>query len=529
MKSEEHAAEPARAELRGAGGVALKPAPPAPRRAPSVAAPQETSAAAADASSVASQLSQMQRHGSLGTTVVRARAPGASRRGRGAYEREPLTHEGRVLLMTLAAGAPAVVVSLVLLWVGDYTPKVFWTLGVLIACFWLGFSFAVQGRVVRPLQTVSNLLASLREGDYSFRARGGRGDDALSEVIREINALGGTMREQRIGALEATALLRTVMAEIDVAIFAFDPEGRLRLVNRAGERLLATPEERASGRTSEELGLEDCLRVSESDETHTLTKAFPGDGVARRWGVRQSSFRERGVPHQLLVIGDLSRPLREEELKAWQRIVRVLGHELNNSLAPIKSIAGSLLSLLAREPLPADWREDVRSGLDVVSARAESLSRFMESYARLARLPPPKLAPVELGSLVRRVAGLETRVKVYVMQGPEQTIEADADQLEQLLINLVRNAADASLVTNGSVRVGWRGTGNDHVELWVEDEGLGIANTSNLFVPFFTTKPGGSGIGLVLSRQIAEAHGGTLTLENRRGAHGCTANLRLPI
>jgi signal transduction histidine kinase len=215
-------------------------------------------------------------------------------------------------------------------------------------------------------------------------------------------------------------------------------------------------------------------------------------------------------------------------LKAWQRIVRVLGHELNNSLAPIKSIAGSLASLLAREPLPGDWRDDVRSGLDVVAARAESLSRFMESYARLARLPSPRLSSVELGPVVRRVAGLETRLKVEVLAGPELTLRADADQLEQLLINLVRNAADASLVTNGAVRVGWRG-GNGHVEVLVEDEGLGLANTTNLFVPFFTTKPGGSGIGLVLSRQIAEAHGGALTLENRRGARGCEARLRLPV
>jgi two-component system nitrogen regulation sensor histidine kinase NtrY len=432
--------------------------------------------------------------------------------------------------MALAAGAPGVVVSLLLLWAGGYTPKVVWTLAALVVCFWLGFAFAVRGRVVRPLQTVSNLLAALGEGDYSFRARGGRGDDALSEVVREINALGQTMRDQRIGALEATALLRTVMSEIDVAVFAFDPERRLRLVNRAGERLLARPEERAAGRTAEELGLADCLNVRETDGTLTLAKAFPGDGGhLRRWGVRRSSFRERGVPHQLLVIGDLSQPLREEELKAWQRIVRVLGHELNNSLAPIKSIAGSLSSLLAREPLPEDWREDVRGGLDVVSARAESLSRFMESYARLARLPSPKLAAVELGDVVRRVAGLETRVHVEVEEGPEQTLSADRDQLEQLLINLVRNAADASLVTGGSVRVGWRGTSNGHVEIWVEDEGLGLANTSNLFVPFFTTKPGGSGIGLVLSRQIAEAHGGALTLENRRGARGCEARLRLPI
>ncbi|HYY96939.1 MAG TPA: PAS domain-containing protein, partial [Pyrinomonadaceae bacterium] len=456
--------EVSREALGGAGGVEVKPAPLASRRASTTPAVQEASPVAREASAAAVQTSQSPQQSSPESYDGRGRASEAARRGTPQRAHEPLSHEGRVLLMTLAAGAPAVVVSLALLWVGDYTPKVFWTLGVLIACFWLGFSFAVQGRVVRPLQTVSNLLASLREGDYSFRARGGRGDDALSEVIREINALGGTMREQRIGALEATALLRTVMAEIDVAVFAFDPDGRLRLVNRAGERLLARPEERASGRTAEELGLEDCLRVRESDETHTLTKAFPGDGgVVRRWGVRRSSFRERGVPHQLLVIGDLSRPLREEELKAWQRIVRVLGHELNNSLAPIKSIAGSLISLLSREPLPADWREDVRSGLDVVSARAESLSRFMESYARLARLPPPRLAPVGLGPLVRRVAGLETRVKVEVSPGPEQTIEADADQLEQLLINLVRNAADASLVTRGAVRVGWRGTNNGHV------------------------------------------------------------------
>jgi nitrogen fixation/metabolism regulation signal transduction histidine kinase len=431
--------------------------------------------------------------------------------------------------MALAAGAPAVAVSLALLWADDYTPKVFWTLLTLIVCFWLGFSFAVRGRVVRPLQTVSNLLAALREGDYSFRARGGRGDDALSEVIREINSLGSTMREHRVGALEATALLHTVMAEIDVAVFAFDPGGRLRLLNRAGERLLARGPERALGRTAAELGLADCLRVSDDEESHTLTKSFPGDGgVLRRWGVRRSAFRERGIAHQLLVVADLSRPLRAEELRAWQKIVRVLGHELNNSLAPIKSIAGSLASLLAREPLPEDWREDARSGLDVVSARAESLSRFTESYARLARLPPPRLAPVEVGRLVRRVAGLETRLRVEVADGAEQTVSADADQLEQLLINLVRNAADASLVTGGAVRVGWRVAGGQ-VEIFVEDEGLGLASTANLFVPFFTTKPGGSGIGLVLSRQIAEAHGGTLTLENRKGRRGCEARLRLPL
>jgi signal transduction histidine kinase len=135
---------------------------------------------------------------------------------------------------------------------------------------------------------------------------------------------------------------------------------------------------------------------------------------------------------------------------------------------------------------------------------------------------------LNIGALVRRVASLETRLPVKVVAGPELVINADDVQLEQLLINLVRNAVDASMETSGSVGVGWT-QNNGQVEVWISDEGPGLANTANLFVPFFTTKAEGSGIGLVLSRQIAEAHGGTLTLENRPGLRGCEALLRLPL
>jgi signal transduction histidine kinase len=254
--------------------------------------------------------------------------------------------------------------------------------------------------------------------------------------------------------------------------------------------------------------------------------SFPGG--AGRWEVHRGVFRERGAPHQLLVLSDLSRALREEERQAWQRLLRVLGHELNNSLAPIKSIAGSLEGLVAREPRPVDWKEDMQRGLGVISSRAASLGRFMEAYSRLARLPLPRLQPLSVSALVKRLVGLETRINIALSPGPEITLRADGDQLEQLLINLLRNAVDASLETGGGVTVGWRKMGAQ-LELWVDDEGPGLSNTSNLFVPFFTTKPGGSGIGLVLSRQIAEAHGGSLTLENRRGARGCQARLRLPL
>jgi nitrogen fixation/metabolism regulation signal transduction histidine kinase len=432
-------------------------------------------------------------------------------------------HDRRILLMALASGFPAVLIALILLWNGDQPARVQWTLSVLIIGFWLGFSHALRERVVFPLQTLSNLLAALREGDFSIRARGAARDDPLGEAMLEVNFLGQILREQRLGALEATTLLRTVMAEIEVAIFAFDGDQKLKLVNRAGERLLAQPAERLIGRSATDLGLVDCLS---GETTRTLQMSFPrGSG---RWEVHRSTFREHGAPHQLLVLSDLSRALREEERQAWQRLVRVLGHELNNSLAPIKSIAGSLESLVVREPQPPDWKEDMSRGLGVIAARAASLNRFMEAYSRLARLPLPRLQPVSVSSLVNRVVSLETRMNVDVSSGPEITIRADGDQLEQLLINLVRNAVDASLETGGGVTVGWRRI-TGQIEVWIEDEGPGLSNTSNLFVPFFTTKPSGSGIGLVLSRQIAEAHGGTLTLENRTDGHGCEARLRLPI
>ncbi|HTM48258.1 MAG TPA: ATP-binding protein [Bryobacteraceae bacterium] len=434
-----------------------------------------------------------------------------------------MKHEGSILLMAVAAGLPGSLVALILLWTGDHAPKLQWTLTVLIVGLWCGFAFAVRRRVVFPLQTVSNLLAALREGDYSIRGRHFRTDDALGGVMNEVNALGETLREQRLGALEATTLLRTVMSEIDVAIFTFDHQHRLRLVNRAGERLLARTSEQLLGREAEELGLQDCLQ---GEPTRTLQAAFPG-GIGR-WGVRRGAFREHGLPHQLLVLTDLSKALRDEERLAWQRLLRVLGHELNNSLAPIKSIAGSLKTLFAREPRPADWQDDVRRGLDVIAGRSEALSRFMEAYSRLARLPPPRIQSVDVESWIRRGAGMETRLAVALAPGPPLRIPGDPDQLDQLLINLLRNAADAALETGGGVTVGWRRNGTA-VEILIEDEGPGLAATANLFVPFFTTKPGGSGIGLALSRQIAEAHGGALTLENRTGARGCQAKLKLPL
>ncbi len=417
---------------------------------------------------------------------------------------------------------PAVIIAMSILWFGNFTSKVQWTLTILIFASAAGFISAARDNVVHPLRTMSNLLAALREGDYSIRARGARADDALGEVLLEINTLGETLRVQRLGAFEATALLRTIMAEIDVAVFTFDPDRRLRLVNRAGEDLLAQTIDKLLGKTAKDLGLEACY---DADQDEPLTLSFPGG--SGRWGVRRSTFREHGLPHELIVLTDLSRTLREEERRAWQRLVRVLGHEMNNSLAPIKSLAGSLETLLRREPMPHDWKDDAESGLKSIGSRADSLSRFMQAYTQLTKLPPPQKEDVDLTELVERVVNLEPRLKVQIVPGPRLRIQADRAQIEQVLINLVHNAVDAALETKGAVAIRWREAG-DCTEVIVHDEGEGIMNPANLFVPFFTTKPGGSGIGLTLSQQIAEAHDGALTLTNRKDRTGAEAVLRLP-
>lgn len=415
-------------------------------------------------------------------------------------------------------------VALVLLFTEDFAARTQWTLGGLVVGVWLVGGFAVRERVVRPLQTLSNLLAALGEADYSTRARGAKPDDALGLAYWEVNQLTDTLRVRRLESVEAEALLGRVIAEIHAAIFAFDGDGALRLVNRAGETLVGRPAGVLIGHPAADLEL---ARYLEGPDERIEEVVFPGK--AGRWEIRRRQFRQGGLPHQLLVINDLSAVLREEERQAWRRLVRVLSHEINNSLAPIKSIAESLRGVLDRDAgrRTADADEDFARGLAIIAERSESLRRFMASYARLARLPSPTIGPVRIKELVHRVAALDRRRPVQVREGPDVLVQADADQMEQLLINVISNAVDAALETEGDVTATWT-VERMAVEIEVDDEGPGLPDPANLFVPFFTTKPGGSGIGLVLSRQIAEAHGGSLTVENRTDRSGCTARLRLP-
>ncbi len=448
--------------------------------------------------------------------------------------------EARVRIYCLILCAPIVALCIALLRRSSFTVQA--TVVGLVALTLLMVSSLLLEEVVRPLQTLANVVASLREDDYSFRARGSRRDDALGELSTEINALADLLQSQRLGELEATALLRRVIASIDAPVLAFDQNRRLRLLNPAAERVLALDLRKDAGHPAEELDLAHLL-----DEPDEGVIALNGGGTqpdvrkAGRWMVRRSGFRQRGVPHTLLLLSDVSTVLREEERVAWQRLIRVLGHEISNSLAPIKSIAGSLRARLPAGAESLDGSADFVRGLTIIEGRAESLNRFVQAYRQLAQLPAPVMRQFALRPLLERVVALETRMDVALAGAAQIDLVADPDQLEQLLINLVKNAVEAvqsakeeSQKETAAAAVGPPVTiraqsSRDAVTIQVEDTGLGLTNTANLFVPFYTTKRNGSGVGLALVRQIAEAHGGTVSLRNREDTPGCVAEVRLPI
>jgi two-component system nitrogen regulation sensor histidine kinase NtrY len=443
-------------------------------------------------------------------------------RTRPVLRRDGRPFQVRIVLLALAGGLPALVLSLLLLRELPVPDSVLRLIAIVLVLFWAGFAVAVHRATVEPMRSIANLLEALRGGDYAVRGRHARKGDALGDVVLEANRLGATLRSQRFEALEASALLNKVLAEIDVAVLAFDGDDRIRLANRAAGTLLRRHPEALLGLSAAEAGFENLLEGPPvSSEAHT----FPGR--AGRWQVMRETFREAGRQFRLLVVTDLSQALRDEERRAWRRLIRVIWHELNNSLAPIKSVIETSRDALAAGPPDAAEREELARNLALVAERAESLRRFLSRYSELARMPEPTIAHCDVAALLKQVAAVQQPGRVQYAAADGLELRADADQLQQALINLVRNAVEAT--PEGAEPVELRALrGKDSVVFEVEDNGPGVANPDNLFVPFFTTKPGGSGIGLVLARQVAEAHGGTLSLQNRSDRSGCLARLAIP-
>jgi two-component system nitrogen regulation sensor histidine kinase NtrY len=434
--------------------------------------------------------------------------------------------ERRVRILCLLIAAPAFALAAIMLWRAKFSGGMVTTLLGGAAVLSLIAAGVLMDQIIRPLQTLANVVSALRESDYSFRARGGRQLDALGELALEINEFADLLQAQRLGELEATALLRCVISSMDAPVLAFDPEHRLRLINPAAENIFHLIAGRDLGTSADDLRLAGLL-----DQPDRGIMVLAGKGYPVHWMVRRSNFRQGGIPHTLLVLSDVSIALREQERDAWQRLIRVIGHEINNSLTPIKSIAGSLRSWILAKTDDGGFTLD--RGLKIIENRAESLNRFIQAYRQLAQLPPPAMRPVSLHSLIERAAALENRVTIHFQPGAGVVLQLDPDQIEQLLINLLRNAAEAALArfpeapAKAEVTISWK-VAPQAVIVRIQDNGIGLTNPSNLFVPFYTTKPGGSGIGLALARQICEAHGGVLQVANRLEGTGCDAEVRLP-
>lgn len=373
-----------------------------------------------------------------------------------------------------------------------------------------------------PFQTLANFVHALHQGDYTQRVVAYPTGDALGTLQKEINHLADVLQNNRFAVVESSRRFQYLVDQLEAGVVAFDENQQLCWANVHFCRLYGKSCEELIDRSVEDLGLE---ALWTSGNGRTLWLDLPEK--SSRFLLQTKAFREDGRPQRLFLLTDLKHPLREEERTAWRRLIRVLGHELNNSLTPITSLAQSLKQRVQRADLPEEWRESSGEALDIIIDRARRLNRFVEEYAKLAKLPEPQREETEVGSLVNRACRLIQHPGLHVEPGASCRIRVDPGQIEQLLINVLRNAIQACPADSGQVRVHWKQESSD-VVIRIDDNGPGIENPENLFVPFFSTKPGGSGIGLVLCRQIAEANGGTVHLQNRPEG-GARATIALPL
>lgn len=427
--------------------------------------------------------------------------------------------ESKITLWIVSVGTMTLLLLCYLLWVSDVRVLIVVTLLPLYLIAWLYMALHVRNLLLRHFRSLANMVEGLREGEFSVRLAPTESNSAWNEIYYELNQLASQYQNENVGTVEANILVEKLLSEFDAPVFVFDRNTRLTHCNIIAGRLFDKSPTKLIGLNVPQLNMDELL----DEESGTVIEHwFPTKGG--RWELRKNVFMQQGKRYTLIFLNDISRALREEERQAWSRLIRVLGHELNNSLASVMSVCETLIRRLGDDKTP-QWCQHYERALNLIHERSGSLLKFTDAYARLAKLPKPQSRTIDLLATLNRMANL-VEGNFKVINTAAFHINADPEQLEQLLINVMKNAVEAS-AADATIYIEW--FEHPHgVKLHIIDEGTGLPSSGNLFVPFFTTKENGNGIGLFLCRQIAEGHGGTLQLRNRQDAQGCVAELWLP-
>jgi PAS domain S-box-containing protein len=457
-----------------------------------------------------------------------------------AYSKDNVSFEVKLIRYLLVAALVPTLILMLAFW--QFKASLYLSLLILLLLGSL-ITYCVymtQKKMSSQLRSLANLLTGLSEGDYSMRGVKHQKDGALAELIEQINNLTNTMAEHRFIAHESQLLVTKVIQHIDVAIIAIDQNKHIALLNPAAEKLLATTQKEALGKPLAGYNATELLSIKEQQLIELSFAPQQGN-----YQVIHDHYREQGQQHDLYFITNVHGLLREHERQAWQNLIRVLSHEINNSLSPIASIASTLKIQATKQNLDSMYADN----LSIISKRASSLKNFIGSYRQISFLPEPQKVSTNLAHIMNQLQPLFPHRKLEFNHSFNRELFIDIVQIEQVMINLIKNADEAMKIVeiNNYQKPSSSFTGDSinknnssvitidiyvkqhNVVIKITDQGTGIRNSENLFTPFYSTKKQGSGIGLLFSRQIIEAHGGSISMLNRDNVQGCVVKVNLPI
>lgn len=445
-----------------------------------------------------------------------------------------LAHQAQLMLLLCLPCLLVAIISLI------STDASAYLIAFIVVCLALLCCYAIVANkkyADYQVRTLANLIESMIDGDYSLRGRL-KSNQAFQELLILINNLSDTLAQHKLAVKESRVLLELIVDQMDAMVLATDANGNLVMANNSAQQLLLNGAEKFEGiaLNSFVLGAQlaqafpGIIDFKHQPRTINSKQAAEQPALEGEYFLYKEKFFSAGQSHQLYLLTNAERLLMEKERNAWQSLLRVLSHEINNSLTPISTISQSiekkLLSNLDNKRTIEP--ESLLDGINIINERADTLSEFIASYSQLAHLPKPLFSTFNLYDMLNKLTLLFPQCEFTIDKSIDIQLTVDKKQLEQVFINLFKNAIDAMSSFEQKLIVITYRQDSQWQQIMITDCGSGVANVENLFVPFYTTKPNGSGIGLALCRQIMFGHNGQIKLTNNINKPGIEVRLSLP-